>query len=79
MNNVRVNFCCSNKQACVKYNGVEYSLVFTSLFYILTDADLSWESKGVLSHICNITQDLYISDSCIENLISAGYLVEAQE
>jgi hypothetical protein len=63
------------------YSGKEYQIIFASPMCMLVDDNISWESKGYLSHIAlvgDMVGDIDMPDYITQELIDAGYLVEVK-
>ncbi len=58
------------------HNGIEYKLIFGHPNDMLRDKNISWESKGYLSSLVNLPDEIEFSLHVIAELIHFGYLVE---
>lgn len=67
-----------HKYGSLTHEGIEYDLLIGHPENVLKDNRLSWESKGILSYILFISNDIDISDECIHDLMFSDYLVETK-
>ncbi len=72
----------SNHKRCygkITFEGIEYDLLFSHPQNMLTDPNISWESKGCLSHIMFLDEDIDLPLYVIAELMHWGYLVNKEE
>lgn len=62
----------------LSHNGLEYNLIFGLPNDMLRDEKLSWESKGYLSYVAFVGEEIEVSINIIDELIHLGYLVEVK-
>lgn len=63
------------------YSGKEYQIIFSNPMSMLVDKNLSWDSKGYLSHIAfvgDMVDEIDMPDHIIEELIRLEYLIEVK-
>jgi len=63
----------------IRHDEKEYQLISKHPYNLLKDANISWESKGCLSYLMLLEDEIDLPISVIKNLIEAGYLVEVKE
>ena len=74
-----VRFKSKHLYASLTYDKKEYKLIFGHPYDMLRDKNISWEAKGYLSFIVNLSDELDFPDHIIIELIEVGYLVEVKE
>ncbi len=68
------------KHGQMTVKGIKYDLMFRHPRFMLQDADLSWDTKGRLSHYCFIEGDSPpIPKKTFDELLKWGYLVEVKD
>jgi len=67
------------KHGQVTVKGVKYDLMFGHPKFMLQDVNLSWDTKGRLSHYCFVDRDSpIIPKKTFDELVKFGYLVEVK-
>lgn len=62
----------------LSYKGNKYNLIFGHPIDMLKDNNISWETKGYLSYIASIDEEIELSAYVTAELIHFGYLKEVE-